>query len=53
VRTETPERRAKSLAEIQVGRFGTPADIAAAAVYIASDAGAFFNASYLDLNGGT
>jgi NAD(P)-dependent dehydrogenase (short-subunit alcohol dehydrogenase family) len=52
VRTETPERRAKSLAEIQVGRFGTPADIAAAAVFIASDAGAFFNASYLDLNGG-
>jgi len=52
VRTETPERRAKSLAEIQIGRFGTPADIAAAAVFIASDAGAFFNASYLDLNGG-
>ncbi len=53
VRTETPERRAKSLAEIEVGRFGEPADIAAAAVYIASDAGAFFNGSYLDLHGGT
>ena len=53
VRTETAERRAKSLSEIQVGRFGAPADIAGAAVYIASDAGAFFNASYLDLNGGT
>ena len=52
VRTEAPERRAKSLAALQIGRFGTPADIAAAAVYIASDAGAFFNASYLDLNGG-
>lgn len=52
VRTETPERRAKSLAEIQIGRFGTPADIAAAAIFIASDAGAFFNASYLDLHGG-
>jgi 7-alpha-hydroxysteroid dehydrogenase len=52
-RTETPERRAKSLAEIEVGRFGEPADIAAAAVYIASDAGAFFNGSYLDLHGGT
>ena len=53
VRNETAERRAKSLSEIQVGRFGEPADIAGAAVYIASDAGAFFNASYLDLNGGT
>ena len=52
-RTEAPERRARSLAEIQIGRFGTPQDIAGAAVFIASDAGAFFNASYLDLHGGT
>ena len=53
VRTETAERRAKSLAEIEIERFGEPRDIAAAAVYIASDAGEFFNGSFLDLHGGT
>ncbi len=52
-RTEPLERRQRSLAEIQIARFGRPQDIAAAAVFIASDAGAFFNASYLDLHGGT
>jgi NAD(P)-dependent dehydrogenase (short-subunit alcohol dehydrogenase family) len=52
-RTEAPERRERSLAEIEINRFGTPEDIGAAAVYIASDAGAFFNGSFLDLNGGT
>ena len=52
-RTELPERRARSLAEIELGRFGTPQDIAGAAVFIASDAGAFFNGAYLDLHGGT
>lgn len=52
-RTERPERQARSLAEIEIGRFGTPQDIAGAAVFIASDAGAFFNGSYLDLHGGT
>ena len=52
-RTEQPERRARSLAEIEINRFGNPSDIAGAAVFIASDAGAFFNGSYLDLHGGT
>ena len=52
-RTETPERRQRSLDEILIGRFGEPQDIVAAAVFIASDAGAFFNASFLDLHGGT
>ena len=52
-RTEHPDRRARSLAEIEIGRFGRPEDIAGAAVFIASDAGAFFNGSYLDLHGGT
>ena len=52
-RTERPERQARSLAEIEIGRFGTPQDIAGAAVFIASDAGAFFNGAYLDLHGGT
>ena len=52
-RTEQPERQARSLAEIEIGRFGAPQDIAGAAVFIASDAGAFFNGAYLDLHGGT
>ncbi len=51
--TENPERRARSLAEIEVGRFGEPEDIAAAAVYLASDAGSFVNGAYLDVHGGT
>ena len=51
--TETPERHAKSLAEIEVGRFGEPEDIAAAAVYLASDAGSFVNGTFLDVHGGT
>ena len=53
IATEAPERRERSLNEIEVGRFGEAEDIGAAAVYIASDAGAFFNGSFLDLNGGT
>jgi 7-alpha-hydroxysteroid dehydrogenase len=51
--TEAPERRSRSLAEIEVGRFGEPEDIAAAAVYLASDAGAFVNGAFLDVHGGT
>ena len=53
VATETPERRARSLAEIEVGRFGQPEDIAAAAIYLASDAGSFVNGAFLDVHGGT
>ena len=51
--TESPERRARSLAEIEVGRFGEPEDIAAAAIYLASDAGSFVNGAFLDVHGGT
>ncbi len=51
--TESPERRERSLAEIEVGRFGEPEDIAAAAVYLASDAGSFVNGAFLDVHGGT
>ena len=50
---EAPERRARSLAEIEVGRFGEPEDIAAAAIYLASDAGSFVNGAFLDVHGGT
>jgi NAD(P)-dependent dehydrogenase (short-subunit alcohol dehydrogenase family) len=53
VANEPQERHDRSLAEIEVGRFGEPEDIAAAAVYLASDAGGFVNGSYLDVHGGT
>jgi NAD(P)-dependent dehydrogenase (short-subunit alcohol dehydrogenase family) len=52
-RTEAPERKARSLAEIMVGRFGEPEDIGAAAVYLASDAGSFMDAAFMDVHGGT
>ncbi|MCI0821088.1 MAG: SDR family oxidoreductase [Chloroflexi bacterium] len=53
VANETPERRARSFAEIEVGRFGEPEDIAAAAIYLASEAGSFVNGAFLDVHGGT
>ena len=53
VANEPIERRERSLAEIEVGRFGEPEDIAAAAVYLASDAGSFVNGAFLDVHGGT
>ena len=51
--TESPERHDRSLAEIEVGRFGESEDIAAAAIYLASDAGGFVNGAFLDVHGGT
>ena len=53
VANESQERHDRSLAEIEVGRFGEPEDIAAAAVYLASDAGSFVNGAFLDVHGGT
>ena len=53
VANESLERREKSLSEIMVGRFGEPEDIGAAAVYLASNASAFINGSFLDAHGGT
>ncbi|HSV44799.1 MAG TPA: SDR family NAD(P)-dependent oxidoreductase [Ramlibacter sp.] len=44
--------RRKFLATLPVGRFGEEAEVAAAAVYLASDAAGFVTGTTLDLNGG-
>jgi 3-oxoacyl-[acyl-carrier protein] reductase len=40
------------LGRIPAGRLGTPEDIAAAAVYLASEAGAYVTGQTLHVNGG-
>ncbi len=47
-----PERRAKFLATIPLGRFSTALDVAHAALYLASDEAAFINGICLDVDGG-
>lgn len=49
---DTPENRAKFQATIPIGRFSTPADVAAAAVFLASDAAAFFTGLEMPVDGG-
>jgi len=49
---DTPERRAKFLASIPLGRFATPRDVANAALYLASDEGAFITGVALEIDGG-
>ncbi len=49
---DTPENRAKFLATIPLGRFSQPQDIAAAAVFLASDAAAFLTGVELPVDGG-
>ena len=44
--------RARLAAAVPLGRFGAPAEVAAAVVYLASDASAFTTGTTLDLNGG-
>lgn len=46
------EQQAKLLASIPQGRMGTPEDIAAAAVYLASDAASYVTGQTLHVNGG-
>ena len=46
------EIKEKIKTTIPVGTFGEPKDIAAAAVYLASDAGRYVTGSVLDVNGG-
>ena len=49
---DTPENRAKFVATIPLGRFSQPSDIAAAAVFLASDAAAFITGVELPVDGG-
>ncbi len=46
------ERRKAATNDILVGRAGQPADIAAAAYYLTSEAGSFVNGEVLNVNGG-
>ncbi|MDR3527130.1 MAG: SDR family oxidoreductase [Rhizomicrobium sp.] len=47
-----PERRAERLGEVPLGRMATTADVANAALYLASDEGAFLNGIALPVDGG-
>jgi NAD(P)-dependent dehydrogenase (short-subunit alcohol dehydrogenase family) len=51
-RLRTPEQLARADAKIPLGRFGQPADIAAAALYLASPAAAFVTGQTLLVDGG-
>jgi 3-oxoacyl-[acyl-carrier protein] reductase len=49
---DTPENRARFLASIPLGRFSQPHDIAAVAVFLASDAAEFLTGIELPVDGG-
>ncbi|MCY1254138.1 4-formylbenzenesulfonate dehydrogenase TsaC1/TsaC2 [compost metagenome] len=49
---DTPENRAKFLATIPLGRFSEPKDIAAAAVFLGSDAASFMTGIEFPVDGG-
>jgi len=49
---DTPELRAKFVASIPLGRMSQPADIAGAALYLASDSAAFLTGTALEVDGG-
>jgi 3-oxoacyl-[acyl-carrier protein] reductase len=49
---DTPENRARFLATIPLGRFSQPRDIAAAAVFLASDAAEFLTGMEFVVDGG-
>ncbi len=49
---DTPERRAAFLSTIPMGRFSTPADLAAAAVYLCSDDASLVTGVALEIDGG-
>ena len=49
---DTPENRAKFVATIPLGRFSKPSDVAAAAVFLASDAANFISGVEFPVDGG-
>jgi 3-oxoacyl-[acyl-carrier protein] reductase len=49
---DTPENRARFIGTIPLGRLSTPADIAAAALFLASDAAAFITGVEFPVDGG-
>ncbi len=49
---DTPEMRARFLATIPLGRFSTPADIAAAAAFLCADEAAMITGVALEVDGG-
>ena len=49
---DTPEKRAAFKATVPLGRFSTPSDIGAAALYLASDEAAFLTGVVLEVDGG-
>ncbi len=49
---DTPETRARFLATIPMGRFSTPTDVAAAAVFLCSDEAPFITGAVLPVDGG-
>jgi len=51
-RALTDEQRAALSAQIPLGRFGAPADIASAALFLASDMSAYITGATLHINGG-
>ena len=48
---DTPENRAKFLATIPLGRFSRPSDVAAAALFLASDAANFISGVEFPVDG--
>ena len=49
---DTPENRSRFLAGIPLGRFCTPKDVAAAALYLASDEAEFITGTCIEVDGG-
>ena len=49
---DSPEIRAKFLATIPIGRFSTPQDMAAASVFLCSDAASMITGAVLEVDGG-
>jgi 3-oxoacyl-[acyl-carrier protein] reductase len=49
---DTPENRSKFLASIPLGRFSTPADVANACLYLASDEAEFITGACIEVDGG-